>query len=102
MERMTKNKRSLLTVLLEAAPSHELTAVGLGDATGIKAGSLYPALYQLVEVGLIEAAWRITHDQSRPERQYRLSPDGVLLAQAIRNDKITGVSWRGYLPAGEL
>ena len=50
--------------------------------TGLKSGTLYPALLRLSEQGLLEAQWRQADEPSKPPRHvYRLTPAGLAFAR---------------------
>jgi len=97
VKRLTKNKQRVLLDLLEVAPEGLIAPV-LGDSAGIAPGSLYPALYDLVAVGLLESQW-IEAESGRAAKEYTVTPNGVLLAKEIKAGRIAGTGWRKYLPA---
>ena len=50
--------------------------------TGLKSGTLYPALLRLSEQGLLEAQWRQADDTGKPPRHvYRLTRAGLAFAR---------------------
>ena len=50
--------------------------------TGLKSGTLYPALLRLSEQGLLEAQWRQADDPGKPPRHvYRLTRAGLAFAR---------------------
>lgn len=56
----------------------------LGQAVGIKAGSLYPILMRLHERGLLDSAWETRSPGGRPPRHlYRLTGEGVRTAASL-------------------
>ena len=103
MRRMTRTKARILGALLDVAPSGELYGLELTKATSIPSGSMYPALRDLRTSALVEARWEDDAGDGPRRRFYRLTPDGVALASALRDDQVVGTSWRRFLPgAGEL
>lgn len=95
MVRLTRTKRRILGMLLEVAPG-DVTAREIGLATGIKSGSLYPALRTLSDVKLVVRRWDVQEDQ--PRRMYSLTSAGVELARDLEAEHVTGPAWRAYLP----
>jgi PadR family transcriptional regulator, regulatory protein PadR len=61
----------------------------LAKATGLASGTLYPILMRLEERGLLEARWEF--NERRPRHIYRLTADGLAVAQT-----------RGVAPASPL
>jgi PadR family transcriptional regulator PadR len=62
----------------------------LGQAVGLKAGSLYPILIRLHERGLLDSSWETEPPQGRPPRHlYRLSGAGVQLASQLAAEPVT-------------
>jgi len=74
--------------------THRLLAVMLGQPlawrygyellklTGLKSGTLYPALLRLSEQGLLEAQWRQADEPGKPPRHvYRLTRAGLAFAR---------------------
>ena len=71
---------AVLAVLAElgATPSQWRHGYGLAKATGLKSGTLYPALVRLAGRGLVEACWEDEQPQGRPRRHlYRITPEGL-------------------------
>ena len=56
-----------------------------GDKLAIEQGALYPALYRLVERGLLEAEWGQS-DNNRRAKFYRLTADGRARLRAEQQD----------------
>ena len=54
----------------------------LAKATGLASGTLYPILMRLEQRGLLAARWEFT--EQRPRHVYRLTADGVAVAQTLR------------------
>jgi len=72
-----------LAVLAElcATPSQWRHGYGIAKGTGLKSGTLYPALIRLADRGLVEARWGDEQAAGRPRRHlYRLIPDGLAIA----------------------
>ena len=62
--------------------------------TGLKSGTLYPALLRLSEQGLLEAQWRQADDPGKPPRHvYRLTRAGLAFAreQTVPADEKAGI-----------
>jgi PadR family transcriptional regulator PadR len=62
--------------------------------TGLKSGTLYPALLRLCEQGLLEAQWRQADDPGKPPRHvYRLTRAGLAFVrqQTVPADARSGV-----------
>ena len=62
--------------------------------TGLKSGTLYPALLRLSEQGLLEAQWRQADDPGKPPRHvYRLTRAGLAFAreQTVPVDEEAGI-----------
>ena len=70
----------------------------LTKETSLASGTLYPILMRLSEQHLLEAAWEPPDVPGRPARHtYRLTPDGITLAEnrlADRNLKAAPVGSR--------
>jgi PadR family transcriptional regulator, regulatory protein PadR len=78
----------ILRVMLDA-PTDEHYGLALMSATGLKSGSLYPALSRLEKKSLVERRWEDIDPsaEGRPRRRlYRLTPDGVVEARRILNE----------------
>lgn len=77
----------ILSALL-ATPTQDRYGLELIEATGLRSGSLYPALANLEDNGWVTSTWEQENpsDLGRPRRRlYRLTPDG--LAAAIEFDR---------------
>ena len=73
--------RALLAALLER-PRTWRYGYDLSKETGLKSGTLYPALMRLSEQGLLESRWEEPDRRGVPPRHaYRLTAAGVVLAQ---------------------
>jgi PadR family transcriptional regulator PadR len=61
---------------------------GLSKQTGLASGTLYPILTRLAERELLETQWEPPVQPGRPPRHaYRLTPDGLALAQSRLVDR---------------
>lgn len=80
------------------------------DATGLTAGSVYPALDRLEDLGYLQSAWEqagTAQMEGRPARRYfHLTADGAhALAEALRKHRtfqpvsLEAFGIRGALPA---
>ena len=54
----------------------------LAKTTGLASGTLYPILMRLEQRGLLDARWEFS--EQRPRHVYRLTADGVAVAQTLR------------------
>jgi PadR family transcriptional regulator, regulatory protein PadR len=82
--RMTIPTQLVLRALL-ADPAQELYGVEIGTAAGLPSGTVHPILARLETVGWLESRWEEIDPRAegRPARRYyRLTPDGLELAQA--------------------
>ena len=78
----SRQTRTLLAAML-AAPSVWRHGYELLKLTGLKSGTLYPALLRLSEQGLLEAKWRQADEADKPPRHvYRLTRAGLAFARA--------------------
>ena len=74
---------AVLGALLRSNPAWR-HGYDLSRETGVASGTLYPLLIRLTERGLLEAEWRASERVGKPPRHvYRLSPQGVELAQGL-------------------
>src|SRR5215211_5151372 len=77
--RMTYNMLRILMVLLED-PTTERYGLEVGQAAGLRGGSLYPVFGRLEDAGLLVSRWEETDpsEAGRPRRRlYRLTPGGL-------------------------
>jgi DNA-binding PadR family transcriptional regulator len=83
---MTLNVLKVLRVLLED-PASEHYGLEVGQAAGLRGGSLYPVFGRLEDAGLLVSHWEDADpsEAGRPRRRmYRLTTEGVAYArQAI-------------------
>ena len=84
--RTTINLLRILRVLLED-PTGERYGLEVGQAAGLRGGSLYPVFGRLEDAGMLVSRWEETDpsEAGRPRRRlYRLTTGGVAYArQAI-------------------
>jgi PadR family transcriptional regulator PadR len=84
--RMTMNVLKVLKVLLED-PTAEHYGLEIGQAAGLRGGSLYPVFGRLEDARLVVSRWEDTDpsEAGRPRRRlYKLTSEGVEYArQAI-------------------
>jgi PadR family transcriptional regulator, regulatory protein PadR len=102
--RMTIPTQLVLRALL-ADPSRELYGVEIGAAAGLLSGTVHPILARLEGVGWLTSRWEDIdpRTQGRPARRYyRLTPDGLELAQAALARAYTTSARPAWLrPLGE-
>lgn len=81
--------RAVLTALARTHP-HSSYGYDLSKATALKSGTLYPILQRLHEQGYLEAQWEQSPHPGKPPRHiYRLTPEGLKLAQEkVQDPKI--------------
>jgi DNA-binding PadR family transcriptional regulator len=78
----SRQTRKLLAAMLEN-PMAWRHGYELLKITGLKSGTLYPALLRLSEQGLLEAQWREADEPGKPPRHvYRLTRAGLAFARA--------------------
>jgi PadR family transcriptional regulator PadR len=81
--RMTLNILKVLTVLFED-PTAEHYGLEVGQAAGLRGGSLYPVFGRLEDAGIVVSRWEDVDpaEAGRPRRRlYRLTPTGVVYAR---------------------
>src|SRR5262245_12080152 len=62
----------------------------------VKAGSMYPILIRLADRGLLETSWETDVPPGRPPRHlYRLSGDGLALAESLAAEQPAPEKARG-------
>jgi PadR family transcriptional regulator PadR len=90
MKRNRGPSRQAIAVLGELAQKGQEWSYGyeLCQATGLKAGSMYPMLLQLAERDLLETAWEAEVPEGRPRRHlYRMTRSGF---DALRESMAVG------------
>jgi PadR family transcriptional regulator len=83
--RRSRFSAQTLAVLADlcATPTQWRHGYGIARDTGLKSGTLYPALIRLADCGLVEARWEDEQPTGRPRRHlYRLTPEGLATARA--------------------
>jgi len=80
-----------VAVLHAVAAGHQF-GFDIVDATGLTAGSVYPALDRLEELGLLRSSWEnalAAQAEKRPPRRYfRLTAEGArVLAEALQKHR---------------
>jgi PadR family transcriptional regulator, regulatory protein PadR len=102
--RMTIPTQLVLRALL-ADPAQELYGVEIGTAAGLPSGTVHPILARLETVGWLESRWEEIDPRAegRPARRYyRLTPDGLELAQAALARAYSATARPAWLrPLGE-
>jgi PadR family transcriptional regulator, regulatory protein PadR len=102
--RMTIPTQLVLRALL-ADPSKELYGVEIGQTAGLPSGTVHPILARLETVGWLESRWEEIDPRAegRPARRYyRLTPDGIQLAQAALARAYSATARPAWLrPLGE-
>jgi DNA-binding PadR family transcriptional regulator len=81
---MTIPTQRVLETLL-AAPSQELYGLEIGDAAGLRSGTVHPILARLEGYGWLASRWEDVDAsaEGRPARRYyRLTADGMQAARA--------------------
>ena len=77
----SRQTRAVLSELL-SDPGAGRYGYELAKATGLASGTLYPILMRLEQRGRLEAHWEFS--ESRPRHVYRLTAEGLTVAQACR------------------
>jgi DNA-binding PadR family transcriptional regulator len=80
---------------LVADPSTGRYGFELARATGLASGTLYPILMRLEERGLLEARWEFA--ENRPRHVYRLTAEGLRVAQESRVARSAHISGKQVL-----
>ena len=94
MARARRPSRQTTAVLATLAeqPSAWRYGYDLSRETGLASGTLYPLLVRLHDGGLLEAEWRASPEQGRPQRHvYRLTAKGLAVARDARSVETSGV-----------
>lgn len=102
--RMTIPTQLVLQALL-TDPDREFYGIELGDAAGLRSGTVHPILARLEGVGWLQSRWEDIDPRvaGRPARRYyRLTAEGartapVALARAYRPSPV----WRPHPQVGE-
>jgi PadR family transcriptional regulator PadR len=91
--RISHQTKRILQAFLDA-PAEEIYGFALSQATGLKAGTLYPVLQRLLEEGWLTARWEDIDESAegrRRRRYYRLTADGEIEARAAVTDESAGL-----------
>jgi PadR family transcriptional regulator PadR len=101
---MTIPTQLVLRALL-ADPAEERYGVEIGTAAGLPSGTVHPILARLESVGWLTSRWEEIDPRAegRPARRYyRLTPDGLELAQGALARAYTASARPAWLrPVGE-
>ena len=102
--RMTITTQLVLAALLDD-PGRELYGIEIGQAAGLRSGTVHPILARLEGVGWVESRWEDVDpaDAGRPARRYyRLTPSGLQRAHdALARANRAAPAWRALRPAGQ-
>ncbi len=83
---MSKQTRLLLETMLED-PLTWRHGYEISKGTGLKAGTLYPLLMRLADLGYLASKWKQPEQPGRPPRHvYRLTGSGIELAREVAQD----------------
>jgi DNA-binding PadR family transcriptional regulator len=97
--RITAQTLSILGVFL-ASPDQEVAGADIAKRTGLKSGTLYPALFRLERAKWLESKWEdgVPQDLGRPRRRmYVLTGVGEEQARLICSrvsEMIGGIAWQ--------
>lgn len=97
--RMTTQTLSILGVFL-ACPDQRISGVEIARKTGLKSGTLYPALFRLERASWLVSKWEdgVPEELGRPRRRlYSLTADGEKQARSICStvsEMIGGLAWQ--------
>jgi DNA-binding PadR family transcriptional regulator len=100
--RLTYNLLRVLMVFLED-PTVERYGLEVGQAAGLRGGSLYPVFGRLEDAGLVTSRWEETDpaEAGRPRRRlYKLNPAGIAYArQAVAEARQSLTPSEDHAPA---
>lgn len=97
--RITTQTLSILSVFL-TSPEQEIAGTDIARKTGLKSGTLYPALFRLERATWLRSEWEegAPAELGRPRRRmYLLTPKGAEQARSICvkvSEMIGGVAWQ--------
>jgi DNA-binding PadR family transcriptional regulator len=97
--RITTQTLSILGVFL-ASPDQGIAGADIAKRTGLKSGTLYPALFRLERAKWLESKWEhgVPQDLGRPRRRiYVLTAVGEEQARSICSrvsEMIGGIAWQ--------
>lgn len=83
--RITKQTERILALLL-TNPTHEWWGAQMAPATGMKSGTLYPALARMERFGWLSSRWEEVEpsEEGRPRRRYyKLTGEGERVAHEV-------------------
>ena len=84
-QRLPSPQTSRVLLAMAEQPTAWRYGYDLVREVGLKSGSLYPILMRLADRALLETVWEQNPPLGRPARHlYRLTPQGVALAIAVR------------------
>jgi PadR family transcriptional regulator PadR len=97
--RITTQTLSILSVFL-TRPDEEIAGADVARKTGLKSGTLYPALFRLERAKWLQSKWEdgVPAELGRPRRRmYLLTPKGEEQARSVCvkvSEMIGGVAWQ--------
>lgn len=97
--RITAQTLSILGVFL-ASPAQEVAGSDVARKTGLKSGTLYPALFRLEQAKWLQSKWEegVPAELGRPRRRmYMLTATGEQQARSVCvkvSEMIGGVAWQ--------
>lgn len=97
--RITTQTLSILGAFL-AGPDQKIAGADIAKKTGLKSGTLYPALFRLERAKWLESKWEdgVPRDLGRPRRRmYVLTAVGEQQARSICSkvsEMIGGIAWQ--------
>jgi PadR family transcriptional regulator, regulatory protein PadR len=101
--RMTIQTLDVLSAML-ADPYQEWYGLELANASGLKTGTIYPALARLEQAGWVSSYWEDVDPGAvgRPKRRlYRLTGEGADAARAAVDEQLQRLS-AAQAPSGRL
>jgi PadR family transcriptional regulator PadR len=100
---MTIQTLDVLSAML-ADPYQEWYGLELANASGLKTGTIYPALARLEHAGWVSSYWEDVDPGTvgRPKRRlYRLTGEGADAARAVVDEQLQRLS-AAHVPSGRL
>jgi PadR family transcriptional regulator PadR len=97
--RITTQTLSILGIFL-ASPDQEIAGADIAKRTGLKSGTLYPALFRLERAKWLQSQWEegVPTELGRPRRRiYKLTRVGEVQARSICSNvskMIGGIAWQ--------
>ena len=83
-------------------PSAGMYGLQLSEASGVKAGGMYPVLARLEDAGWVSSWWEQIDESTegrRRRRYYRLTTDGASMAYRRLTDAVTALAPPRWSPA---